>query len=77
MTNLLSKSACRIIAPLKINLNYIEVQPFGTCFDIENKRFVIDPDVLKEASPRAFVKYRYSKEKVPNPTYFIEGINLY
>jgi len=35
--SLLSNPACRLIKPLKINYNLIEVLPAGTCFRISQK----------------------------------------
>ena len=45
--SLLSVSACRIIKPLIIDYNFIEVTPFGTCFNISEKCFQVDPPTLK------------------------------
>ena len=73
LTNFLSKPSCALIKPIKIDLNFIEVLPEGTCFDIEKKVFVVQPENLN-GSPRAFVKYMYDEEKVPNPVKFIEGM---
>lgn len=47
LINLLSVSSCRIIKPIVIDYNFIEVTPFGTCFNIKEKRFEIDPPDLK------------------------------
>ena len=71
LTGLLSEPACRLIAPIKVEYNFIEVQPYGTCFDIERKNFVLDP--VMAGSPRAYVKYIYENGKVPRPIKFIEG----
>ena len=71
LVSLLSNPACQLIPQLVVDYNFIEVEPYGTCFDIENKRFVVDPPEL-EGSPRAYVKYSYTGE-VPRPAYFIEG----
>ena len=71
LTKLLSKSACRLIKPISIDFNFIEVQPNGMCFDIMNKCFVKNP-VLK-GSPIAFVKYRYRKDRCPYPQKFVKG----
>ena len=56
---LLSNPSCRMIDPLKIDFNLIEVLPAGTCFHIAGKRFV-KYDKLT-VSPRAFVKYTYKQ----------------
>jgi len=44
---LLKVKSCRLIAPIVIDFNFIEVLPLGTCFDICNKTFVKDPKNLK------------------------------
>lgn len=59
---LLSVKASRLIEPLVIDYNYIEVLPFGTCFNIEKKLFETDPKDLKGEKVRTsiawfFVKY--------------------
>ena len=40
VTSLLSSPACRLIRPLEIDYNLIEVLPKGVCFHIAGKRFV-------------------------------------
>lgn len=50
IVNLLSESACRIIKPISLDFNFIEVTPYGTCFNIREKRFEIDPPSLKGTS---------------------------
>jgi len=45
--NLLSEKCCRLIKQLTIDYNFIEVLPKGTCFDIEQKKFVERPSNLK------------------------------
>jgi hypothetical protein len=45
--NLLSVNACRLIKPTTIDFNFIEVMPAGTCFNIEEKKFEVDPKDLK------------------------------
>ena len=45
--SLLKVKSCRLIQPIKIDYNYIEVLPRGTCFDIAGKRFIQDPGDLK------------------------------
>ena len=72
LCNLLSESSCRIITPIQIDYNFIEVLPSGTCFDIEKKKFVVDPKDLV-GSPRAFVRYQYVDGHILYPTPFIEG----
>ena len=72
LTGLLSEpAACRLIAPIKVEYNFIEVQPYGTCLNIVRKNFVLDP--VMAGSPRAYVKYLYENGKVPQPIKFIEG----
>ncbi|XP_066933575.1 uncharacterized protein [Clytia hemisphaerica] len=71
--NLLSESACRIIKPLQIDYNFIEVTPYGTCFNIREKCFQLEPADLK-GSPRAFVKYLYNPDRTPHPEPFIKGV---
>lgn len=73
VTSLLSEPACRLIKPIKINYNYIEVLPEGCCFDISRKKFVMNPELNGE-SPRAFVKYTYQEDRCPYPLKFIQGI---
>ena len=43
IVSLLSVKACRMIEPIIIDFNYIEVKPYGTCFNIEGKCFELDP----------------------------------
>ena len=45
--SLLSVKSCRLIEPMKVDYNFIEVLPFGTCFDIRGKCFELDPTNLK------------------------------
>ena len=45
--NLLSQKSCRLIKPILMDYNFIEVLPMGTCFDIRNKCFELDPVDLK------------------------------
>ena len=70
---LLSETSCRLIKPIIIDHNYIEVLPSGTCFNLFKKCFEMNPVDL-EGSPRAFVKYVYEEGKVPQPHKFIEGM---
>ncbi|XP_066930600.1 uncharacterized protein [Clytia hemisphaerica] len=71
--NLLSVSSCRIIKPLIVDYNFIEVAPYGTCFNISEKCFQVDPPTLK-GSPRAFVKYTYDPDVLPYPEPFVKGV---
>ena len=75
LNTLLSQPQCRLIKPIQIDYNFIEVLPRGTCFDIWNKTFVKDPPHLK-CSPRAFVRYTLVEGKVPKPKVFIEGKSI-
>ena len=72
LTELLSKPACRLIKPIVIDFNFIEVLPDGFCFDIAKKTFTKDPPSLK-GSPRAFVKYTYHEDRCPYPLKFVQG----
>ena len=45
--NLLSQKSCKIIQPISIDYNFIEVQPRGVCFNISRKTFEKDPSDLK------------------------------
>ena len=56
-----------------VNLNYIEVLPYGTCFNIPKRVFVKDPTDL-DGSPRAYVRYTYTPGKRPFPKPFVEGV---
>ena len=75
LTGLLSESACRLIQPLQVDYNLIEVLPAGTCFNIEKKNFEVIETM--EKTPRAFVKYVYDESKIPYPEKFVEGNILY
>ena len=44
---LMSVPSTRIVKPILMDYNFIEVQPFGTCFNIEKKVFQVDPPALK------------------------------
>ena len=72
ISNVLSEPACRLIEPIVIDYNFIEVESLGTCFDIENKCIVHLPQNLL-GSPREYVKYEYKADTLPNPTKLIEG----
>ena len=75
ITALLSEPACRIIKPIVIDFNFIEVKPAGCCFNIAEKKFQLNPKDL-HGYPRAFVLYEYNGE-VPYPKPFVEGKNIY
>ena len=47
---LMSVPASRIVKPIIMDYNFIEVQPFGTCFNIEDKTFQVNPPTLKGIS---------------------------
>ena len=68
---LLSQPSCRIIKPITIDYNFIEVLPKSFFFNIEKKDFEMNPRELK-GSPRAFVVYTYDGV-VPLPEPFVEG----
>ena len=69
ITRMLSEPSCRLIMPIKIDYNYIEVSD-GYCSNIENKCFDKNPENL-QGSPRAFVRYNCSN--TPYPKIFVEG----
>lgn len=73
LSQLLSQPSCRLVEPMKIDYNIIEVLPSGTCFNIEMKSFSVDPPIF--GSPRAFVRYTFDENKVPYPKIFVEGIS--
>ena len=73
LTSLLSEPACQLLEPTKIDYNFIEVSD-GFCFDIEGKKFIRNPKRLK-GSPRAYVRYTYHEDKIPNLKPFIEGMD--
>ena len=75
LIGLLSEPSYRLIKPIKIDYNFIEVKD-GFCFDISRKKFVRHPKTLK-GSPRAYVRYTYDINKKPNPEPFIEGKIIY
>ena len=70
ITNILSDPSCRIIKPIIIDYNFIEVMS-GYFFNIGKKLFEKNPTTLV-GSPRAFVLYEYTGT-VPYPKPFIEG----
>jgi len=75
MTALLSEPSCKLIAPIKMDYNFIEVLPAGNCFNIEMKKFEMNPKDLV-GSPRAYVRYTFDENVEPNPKPFIEGLIL-
>ena len=75
LTTLLSEPACRLIKPIEIDYNFIEVER-QYLFDIAGKRFTKESGSLK-GSPRAIIRYEYSESKKPNPAPFIEGTNFH
>ena len=75
LIGLLSEPSCRLIQPIKIVYNFIEVKD-GFCFDIARKKFVRHPKTLK-GSPRPYVRYTYDLNKKPNLEPFIEGKIIY
>ena len=70
ITSLFSEPACRLLEPIKIYFNFIEVCD-GFRFDIEEKKFIRNPKRLK-GSPRVYVRYTYHEDKIPNPKPFID-----
>ena len=75
LRTLLSEPACRLIKPIEIDYNFIEVE-HQCLFEIAGKRFTKESGSLK-GSPRAFIRYEYSESKKPNPAPFIEGTNFH
>ena len=75
LTTFLSEPAYRLIKPIEIDYNFIEVE-HQYLFDIAGKRFTKESGSLK-GSPRAFIRYEYSESKKPNPAPFIDGTNFY
>ena len=55
ISNLLEGPACRLLKPIDIDFNHVEVLPEGNLFDIAGKRFARDHKKLR-GSPRAFCK---------------------
>ena len=77
----LSNRKCSIVKQMQTDHNLIEVLPTGTCFDIEEKRFVCDPlgeSDIEKITPRAFVRYTIThtvkKGVIPHSKIFIDGI---
>ena len=75
LTTLLSEPASRLIKPMEIDYNFIEVED-QYLFDIAGKRFIKESTSLK-GSPLAFIRYEYSESKKPNPAPFIEGTHFH
>ena len=75
LTTLLSEPACRLIKPIEIDYNFIEVED-QYLFDIAGKRFIKESGSLK-GSPRAFIRYEYSESKKQSPAPFIEGTHFH
>ena len=75
LTTLLSEPASRLIKPMEIDYNFIEVED-QYLFDIACKRFTKESGSPK-GSPRAFIRYEYSESKKPNPALFIEGTHFH
>ena len=75
LTTLLSETACRLIKPIEIDYNFIEVED-QYLFDIARKCFIKESGSLK-GSPRAFIRYEYNEYEKPNPAPFIEGTNFH
>ena len=74
---ILSNRECSIIKQIQIDHNLIEVLPTGTCFNIEEKRFVCGPfgeSDIEKITPWAFVHYTYKEGVIPYPKRFIDGI---
>ena len=65
ITSLFSEIACRILEPIKVYYNFIEVCD-GFRFDIEGKKFIRNSKRLK-GSPRVSVRYTYHEDKTPKP----------
>lgn len=67
---LMSNSKSRIVKPINIDHNYIEVQPRGTVFNIEKKSFEVNPANMKGINRiqiivrRAAVMNFHSKEDI-------------
>ena len=69
---------CQIIPQIEINYNYTEVKPFGVCFSIAYKRFILNPvpeEIIRKVTPRAYASYKYDPRHVPNPKPFVDSIN--
>ena len=74
LTTLLSEPACRLIKPIEIDYNFIEVG-HQYLFDIAEERFTKESGSLK-GSPRAFIRSEYNESKKPNPAPFVKGTHF-
>ena len=75
LTALLSEPACRLIKPIEIDYNFIEVE-HQYLFDFTGKCFTKESGSFK-GSQRTFIRYEYNESKKPNPTPFIEGTHFH
>lgn len=73
LTVLLSHPSCKVIKPLTIDYNFIEVSN-GYFFNISEKKFQKNPNIL--GSARTFCRYKYDGT-IPKPKFFIQGMYLY
>ena len=73
VVELLSDPACGLLKRTTRLYNVIEVLPPGYCFLIKEKRFVKLKKLGDGVTPRAFVRYTYTKDRVPYPLPFIQG----
>jgi len=73
VSSLLSNPSCGMISQIKIEYNVIEVLPDGMCFHICSKKFVKHDFFKKGYTPRAFVPYTFSEDRVPYPLPFVQG----
>ena len=75
LTTLVSEPACRLIKPIEIDCNFIEVKG-QYLFDNAGKRFIKESGSPKR-SPTAFIRYEYNESKKPNPAPFMEGTHFH
>ena len=75
LTTLLSERAYKLIKPIEIDYNFIEVED-QYLFDIAGKRFIKESGSLKW-SLRVFIRHEYSESKKPSPAPFIEGTHFH
>ena len=76
LEELLTRRGCQIIPQIEINYNYMEVKPFGVCFPIAYKSFILNPiseEIIGKVTPRAYVSY--DSRRVPNPKPFVDSIS--
>ncbi|XP_044165370.1 uncharacterized protein LOC114957052 [Acropora millepora] len=74
VSEILSNPHCKVIRPLCVDYNFIEVND-GQCWSIMDRRFVDNAIADKDIghiTPRAFSKYDPTKE--PDPKYFKETL---